>query len=190
MIIQSSDARFPERSDQALMITGLLLYIIGQTLLNLGPDFVARQQPIDFAHWSLLIGSVLFLPFIGRLPKRNIHLLTIPLFPAGVAAIIGMCVLDFIFWSLPPGELYRDVVNHLRSTPSIWGVFIVYGPNYIFGTALTLPSLSYWKVSRLGVMLVVGGSLLMAFTGRDWIVQGYILVTAGYFLCFGMLRRR
>lgn len=189
MIIQEETGAFPQRIDKALFIAGLLVYILGQILLNLGPQFVASQQPVDFAHWCLLIGAVMLLPFAGRLPRRNIHLLTLPLFLAGVAAVVGMCVLDFIFWSLPPGELYGEIVAHLRSTPAIWGVFIAYGPNYVFVTALALPSLSYWKVSRIGVVLVIAGAILMAFTGRDWIVQNYLLVTLGYFLCFGMFRR-
>lgn len=185
---QSDPALFPRRVDKILLVTGFLIFVFGQVLLNRGQDFVAAQQPVDFAHWCLLIGVVLFLPFVGRLPRRNIHLLTIPLMLAGITAVIGMCVLDFIFWSLPPGDLARDFYRHVSAEPSIWQVFITIGPGWVFGVAIALPSLSYWHVSRLGTGLVVFGAIFLGATGRDLIVPGYLIVTLGYVLCFRWLR--
>ncbi len=189
MILQSNQAPFPLRSDQALLIAGLLFFILGQQLLNFGRDFVAAQAPIDYAHWCLLVGALLFLPFAARLPKRNIHLITIPVFIAGIAAIIGMFVLDFIFWSLPAGDLADGFYSHVRAEPSIWQVFIAIGPNWVFGTGLALPSLSYFHRSRLGVALVLIGVLMQPTTGRDLIVVSYALITLGYLMCFNWLRR-
>lgn len=188
MILQSNPADFPQRIDKALFVLGFLIYTLGQVLLNLGRDWVAAQQPVDFAHWCLLIGVVLFLPFVGRLPRRNIHLLSIPMMLAGITAIIGMCVLDFIFWSLPPGDLSREFYQHVSAEPSIWQVFIAIGPGWVFGVAISLPALSYWNVSRIGTGLVVFGAIFLGATGRDLIVPGYLIVTLGYAMRFRWLR--
>lgn len=191
MIIQAADSEkhvFPQYVDKLLFIIGLSIYVIGQMLLNRGQDFVSAQQPVDFAHWMLLIGAVFLLPFAGRLPRRNIHLIVMPLLIAGITFIIGMCVLDFIFWSLPPGQLEDDIVRHLINTPVIWEPFISFGPNWIFGFGLGLPALSYLKTSRIGVALVAIASILMANFGREVIVYGYLMIIAGYVLCFDMLR--
>lgn len=191
MIIQANEANaadFPRRFDQIALLLGLLIFAGGQVLLRQGPAFVSAQAPIDFAHWMLLVGALFFLPFAGRLPRRNIHLITLPLLIAGVAAVVGMCVLDFIFWSLPPGELRDQTVAHLTSTDVIWTPFITFGPNYIFVTGLALPSASYWSVSKAGVLLVIVPALSMAFFGQWVLVPAYLTMALGYALCFGMLR--
>ena len=187
MILQSSQAPFPPRGDRVLFVSGLLAYMLGQVLLNFGQDFVDRQRPIDFAHWSLLIGVLLMLPFAGQLPRRNIHWLTQPLLIAGIAAIIGMCLIDFVFWSLPGGDFEYQLFLQLREEPSIWQAFIIIGPNYVFGAGLALPSLSYWNASRTGTLLVLAGTAMNALLNRDWIVQSYLLITLGYALNFGLL---
>lgn len=183
MIIQADAGDFPRYWDRVLFIAGLAIYTAGQVLINLGQPFVEAQRPVDFAHWGLLVGVVLLLPFAGRLPRRNIHLVTLPLLLAGVAFTIGMCVLDFVFWALPNGEMESEVARRLIDTPSIWGPFITFGPNYIL-----MPALSYWKVSRLGPALVVLGVVVMFF-GTHWFnVGGWALILAGYLFCFNGLR--
>ncbi|WP_339742817.1 hypothetical protein [uncultured Maricaulis sp.] len=188
MIIQADTQDFPRYWDRVLFIAGLVIYTAGQVLINLGQPFVEAQRPIDFAHWGLLVGVVLLLPFAGRLPRRNIHLVTIPLLLAGVAFTIGMCVLDFVFWALPNGEMENQVARQLIDTPAIWGPFITFGPNYILMPGVTLPALSYLKVSRIGPALVVLGVVVMFF-GTHWFnVGGWAMILAGYLFCFNGLR--
>ncbi|RKR03963.1 MULTISPECIES: hypothetical protein [Maricaulis] len=192
MIIQATSGRaeFPRRGERALWLAGLLVYIIGQVLLRQGQDFVEAQRPIDFAHWALLVGGVMLLPFAGRLPWRNIHWLTIPLLYAGITALIGMCVLDFVFWALPNGEMENTVARQLIATPAVWSPFITFGPNYVFVTAVVLPCLSYLSVSRIGAAVVVTGSLVMLFGTQWYNVAGWVMILIGYALCFDGLRSR
>lgn len=189
MIVQTGDARFPDRSDEALFVAGLATYTFGQILLRPGNDFVSAMQPIDYAHWSLYLGVVLMLPFAAKLPKRNIHLLTIPMLLAGISCIIGMCVIDFIFWSLPDDEFEAELARRLIDTPVIWKPFITDGAGWLFSAAISLPALSYWRVSRTGVVFVALGTAIHAI-GTHWFnVAGYAAVALGYAACFGFWRR-
>ncbi|WP_417489315.1 hypothetical protein [Maricaulis sp.] len=188
MILQAEAGSFPRHIDRILFIAGLVIYTAGQVLLNLGQDFVAAQSPVDFAHWLLLTGALFLIPFVARLPWRNLHLITIPLMLVGIASVVGMCVLDFIFWSLPDGEFERQVAGHLIATPAIWQPFMAIGPNYIFGAGLMLPCLSYWNRSRTGVVLVVAGTAIIALLFHWFNVVGYTALTLGYVLCFDVLR--
>jgi hypothetical protein len=189
MIIQADTQDFPRHIDRVLFIAGLVIYTCGQVLLNLGQDFVAAQRPVDFAHWLLLTGALFLIPFVARLPWRNLHLITIPLMLAGIASVVGMCVLDFVFWSLPEGELEREVAGHLIATHAIWQPFMAIGPNYIFGAGLLMPGLSYWDRSRAGVVLVIAGTAIIALLFHWFNVVGYVALTLGYGMCFDWLRR-
>lgn len=40
---------------------GLVFLILNQVLLLGGNEFIQNQQPIDYAHWLLLIGALLCL---------------------------------------------------------------------------------------------------------------------------------
>lgn len=184
MILQSNSASFPDRSDEALLVAGLGLYTFGQILLRPGNDFVSAMQPIDYAHWSLYLGVVLMLPFAAKLPKRNIHILTIPMLLAGISCIIGMCVIDFIFWSLPDDVFEAELAQRLINTPVIWKPFITDGAGWLFSAAVALPALSYWRASRVGVILVAAGTAIHAI-GTHWFnVTGYATVALGYAACF------
>tara|TARA_R110002095_G_scaffold46246_2_gene41467 strand:+ start:863 stop:1453 length:591 start_codon:yes stop_codon:yes gene_type:complete len=188
MILQSDDIHFPKYWDKALFVGGLAIYALGQILINLGPDFTTQQAPIDYAHWLLIVGVLFLIPFIGRLPRQNIHLVTIPLLLAGIGFVIGMCVIDFVFWSLSDPELERALARHLIATPVIWQPFMVFGSNTVFNLGLLLPSLSYFRASRLGTILVILGTLVI-FVGTQWFnVIGYLIVLAGYALNFNLLK--
>lgn len=190
MIIQTDQARFPDRSDHILLVAGLISYIVGQSLLRPGNDFVSSLQPIDYAHWSLYLGVCLMLPFAANLPKRNLHLLTIPVLIAGISCVIGMCVIDFIFWSLPDDAFEYELARRLIATPVIWDPFITIGANYLMNIGLVMASLSWWRAARSGVLLVLAGSAILYF-GTHWFnVVGYAVVTLGFVVCFGWLGRR
>tara|TARA_R110001583_G_scaffold17011_3_gene69311 strand:+ start:2746 stop:2913 length:168 start_codon:yes stop_codon:yes gene_type:complete len=42
-------------------IIGLAFLIINQIMLLGGNEFIQNQQPIDYAHWLLLVGALLCL---------------------------------------------------------------------------------------------------------------------------------
>lgn len=186
LILQCHQAPFPNRTSEILFLTGLGLYAVGQVFIKLGQPFVEAQRPIDFAHWFLYVGALFLLPYAARLPLKNIHLLTVPTLIAGVSFVIGMCVLDFIFWSLPNNDLERELATHLINTPVIWAPFVTFGSGYIFVTGLVLPSLSYWHVSKRGPCLVVLSSIIMAVLSQWWMVLAYGIMIIGYFYCFDM----
>ena len=51
---------------------GLLLYTVGQFLIFIfynDIEALHSQEPIDFAHWFMLIGVLLLIPQIGNFPK-------------------------------------------------------------------------------------------------------------------------
>ena len=177
----------PDRIDKALFLLGLLVYTAGQVMLRLTDTAMRDQHPVDFTHWLLLIGVVLLIPYAARLPRRGFHLVTGPVLILGIVAVIGMNILDFAFWALPP-DLDGPFYEAVSDKQSVWWPFMRYGPNELFITAFVLPSLMLFKVSRIGTGLVIAGALTMAI-GTQWFnVLGYVLVIAGYFLCFDCLR--
>jgi peptidoglycan/LPS O-acetylase OafA/YrhL len=84
-------------TNKTFFIVGLVLFLIGQVILAKGNDFVYNQEPIDFAHWFLLIGVILLIPQTVSFPKSTVSLIGIPLTLVGIVCTIGMCVLDFIW---------------------------------------------------------------------------------------------
>ena len=82
-------------TNKILFLIGLIFFLLGQLILAKGNDFVYNQEPIDFAHWFLLIGVTLLIPQTVTFPKKIYSLIGIPLTLIGIVCIIGMCVLDF-----------------------------------------------------------------------------------------------
>ena len=176
----------PNRTDQILFLSGLVLFMLGQVQLNLLGPASQSQAPIDWAHWTLLLGASLLIPFAARLPRTLFGSIAGIILIAGIVFIIGMNAIDFVFWGLDDemdGQLYRAIVDE----PAIWGVFMRWGPGEIFTTGIGLPSLLYWRRSRLGTGLVALGLAIMIFGTQWYNVIGYSVVTAGYFLNFDRL---
>ena len=51
-------------------LVGLFFLLVGQILLAKGNDFIYNQEPIDFAHWFLLVGVTLLIPQTVSFPKK------------------------------------------------------------------------------------------------------------------------
>lgn len=174
-------------TNKILFLFGLLLIIVGQVLLAKGNDFVYSQKPIDFAHWFLLVGAVFLIPQVLNFPKGIISYIGKPLSLIGIACIIGMCVLDFIWWSLPDEEARIEFTNHISNVPSIWKPFISIGSSSkVFNFGLLILSLNYLKKEKIGVVIVFIATLIL------WhiiplpyrLVSGYSLTLIGYSLIF------
>ncbi len=148
------------------------------------------QEPIDFAHWFMLIGVLLLIPQIGNFPKTKFSLVDTPILILGINLIIGMCVLDFIFWSIKLPEQEYELVTHLINTPAIWLPFMTVN-GYIFNLGLLISSFSYYKISRTGTLVVLIGTLII-YIGGGWVnVLGYMILTAGFFINFiGMIETK
>ncbi|GGG97628.1 hypothetical protein GCM10011416_14590 [Polaribacter pacificus] len=171
------------RTHKILFLSGLFFFLIGQLLLAKGNDFVYSQKPIDFAHWFLLIGVVLLIPQTVSFPRKFFSLIGTPLTLIGIVCIIGMCVIDFIWWSFPTDELRNEFTKHIGQVPSIWKPFMSIGPSSkIFNLGLLILSLNYFEKGKLGILLILVANLIL------WhliplpyrLVFGYVLTLIGF----------
>jgi hypothetical protein len=166
-------------------IFGLILFLIGQILLAQGNEFVYNQKPIDFAHWFLLIGSVCLIPQVVSFPKKIFGLIGIPLTLIGIACMIGMCVIDFIFWSFPTDELRNEFASHIMRVPSIWKPFMTIGSSSkVFNLGLLILSLNYIRTQKIGVgILFIATLILWHIIPLPFrLVSGYTLTLIGFSL--------
>lgn len=169
---------------KSMFLAGLCLFTLGQILINFGREFVKNQTPVDFAHWCLIGGVLLLIPFAARFPKNLLSFIGSTLLILGITGVIGMSALDFVFWSLPTAEMEQEWGRHLFATKTIWTPFMTVGPGTLFNVGLLAPSLFFFKQSKLGLGLVLVGSLTV-FVGTQWFnVIGYVIISIGYWLCF------
>lgn len=170
-------------TNKILFLFGLVFFLIGQLILAKGNDFVYRQEPIDFAHWFLLIGVVLMIPQTVVFPRKKFNLIGIPLTLIGIVCIIGMCVLDFIWWSFPTEEMRNEFTNHISQVPSIWKPFMTIGPSSkVFNLGLLILSLNYLEKGKVGIIILLVANLIL------WhiiplpfrLVFGYVLTLIGF----------
>ncbi|MEQ9229094.1 MAG: hypothetical protein RIF46_00315 [Cyclobacteriaceae bacterium] len=168
-----------------LFLIGLAFEVFGQVLLAQGNDFVYALRPIDFAHWSLLVGVVLMMPQVVSFPKKIYSLIGTPTAIIGIVCIIGMCVLDFIWWSMPDQQTRNEFATHLSQVPSIWTPFITDGPRFLT-IGLSILSLNYFREHKLGVAIVIISTLILIhvipFPFR--LISGYSLTMIGFGVIF------
>ena len=186
-LTQESDARLI--SDQWLFWIGLVIFTIGQGMTGLSLEFGASQQPIDYMHWMMLLGGLLMIPFAVRLPRTPINRLASPLLILGIAAIVGMAVIDFVLWSYGLTPERSALIDHLQAVPVIWKPFLEIGPGWVFGLGLCLPSLYYAQRVPIGTLIVVLGGLMLPLGFRHYVLLGYPVIILGYALCFSRTER-
>jgi hypothetical protein len=170
---------------KVLFVLGLLFEMTGQILLTNGIEWVYAQRPIDFTHWFLLLGVVFLMPQLGQFPKNIFSYIGIPLLMIGILSIIGMCVLDFIWWSQPNQEIRNEFAGHLSKFPSIWKPFITTGPTFLNMGLLTV-SLGYFREKRIAVFTMVFVTCLL-FWGKfipHRLIYVYLLSALAYGILF------
>lgn len=170
---------------KTLFIIGLLFEMVGQILLAQGNDFVYALQPIDFAHWSLLLGVVFMMPQVVTFPNKPFSYIGAPIAIIGIVSMIGMCVLDFIWWSQPTQEIRSELAGHLSKFPSIWKTFITTGPNFL-NAGLLILSFNYLKKNKLGVAIIILATLII-YVGRfipHRLIYGYLISAIGFAVIF------
>jgi len=172
--------------NEILFLLGLFTYTVGQYLIFIyfnDLEKLHNQEPIDFSHWLMIFGVLLLIPQIGNFPKSRWNYISSPTLILGIGLIIGMCVLDFVFWSLKEPELKRQVSEHLINTPEIWKPFMKFN-GLLFNLGLLTSSFIYYKNSKTGTLLVLIGTLVI-YIGGGWVnVLGYILLTIGFYINF------
>ncbi|KGL58965.1 hypothetical protein [Polaribacter sp. Hel1_85] len=170
---------------KTLFIIGILFEILGQLLLAKGNDFVYALKPIDFAHWSLLLGVVFMIPQVVNFPSKIFSYIGIPIAVIGIVCIIGMCTLDFIWWSYPNQEMRNEFAAHISKVPSIWTPFITTGPSFL-NVGLLLLALNYFKENKLGVSLIMLATLIVFF-GKfipHRLIYVYLITAIGFGFIF------
>ena len=120
--------------------------------------------------------------------KKVIYLLILMLIATlveiiGVGLIIGMCVLDFVFWSIKSSEFKSEVATHLINTPAIWTPFMEVGGK-VFTFGLLMSSCNYFKQSKLGVILVLIGTAVIYLPWGWDNIPGYLFITLGFYINF------
>ena len=172
--------------NEILFLLGLLTSTVGQYLIFIyfnDLEKLHNQEPIDFSHWLMIIGVLLLIPQIGNFPKSKFKFIGSPSLICGIGLIIGMCVIDFVFWSLKDPELKSQVTKHLINTPEIWTPFMSVSGK-IFNLGLLISSLNYFKKSSLGVLFVFVGTLIVYLPWGWDNVLGYLLITVGFYINF------
>jgi hypothetical protein len=168
-------------------IIGLLFIVIGQTLLYQGFDFLNAQKPIDFAHWFLLIGASMTIAISFALPKSIFNTIATALTILGIIGSIGMCAIDFTFWSFGTDNTSRnELIGHLMNTPSVWYPFFVIGPSLLY-IGLATQAWQFIKSHTTYALITIGGSFLLGFgqfmlTNRIWALIGTIIFSLGLVL--------
>ena len=163
---------------------GLTLLVISQILLAQGFEFLADQSPIDFAHWSMLIGVVCLLGFNFVFSNHWLDRVASIMLVIGSVAHIGMCAIDFILWSFGNDFSSRDlVVGQMLGTTSIAYPFLYVGPAMLY-IALSLHGWRFIKPSTLPSLMAILGSAMIGagqflILDRTIVVIGTVIMSAG-----------
>lgn len=177
------------RTDKLVFLVGLSIFSIGQFWIYQFGSTTKELSSVDVSHWIMLIGVVLYLPYIMRLPRHGVGLIASILMTIGVVCMIGMCIIDLVFWGIADDGLRAAVAKELINTPIIWQPFMLWGNEEVLMTGFILACSLYIKHSKVGPLLVVFGSTL-AIAGASWFnFIAYILISIGFLICFDFLRR-
>ncbi len=175
----------PIMKSKNLCLIGLLLFIASYVMFSQGSQFSHAQKPIDYAHWSNLIGAVLLLSFNYVFSKNKLHTIASVVTAIGVIAHIGLCTIDFIMWSFGSDDVSRTaLLNHLYSTPSIVYPFIIIGPSMLF-VGLSLHAWNFIKKHTLPALMVILGAPAV---GISYFIlnNGNLMLLSCFIFCLGL----
>ena len=183
----------PSSAQLRRLAGGMVLLTVGQCLLAQGHVFVMAQRPLDWVHWFLLLGAVIVMWRLTEIPVGLAEddwgaLAT----AAGVAAFIGMSVIDFALWALPTEAARQAFSGQVLQAPAIslalhisWAVPSVSGSrrdgrsnglSQCAGVRGWYSAASYWwALAQFGNarwLVVVGHLIILAGLGAMWL--GYI----------------
>ncbi|MEM6634015.1 MAG: hypothetical protein AAF694_30345 [Bacteroidota bacterium] len=148
-----------------LFIIGILLQTIGQLFFSIPSSQINLLEPIDFIHWTLLIGFVLVIPYVLQFSIGWFQKIGATFSLMGLICLICMCAIDFVLWSfreLP--EERNELIAHIMNEPMIWPVFFTIGPAFYY-TGMSIQSLAYLKSKLIPALLVIIGATLVGLGG-------------------------
>lgn len=163
---------------------GLIFLIINQIMLLGGNEFIQNQQPIDYAHWLLLIGAIMSLSLNYIFSNNIFSNVATMLTSLGIVALIGQATIDFLWWSYGNDiEGMNQLTNQIMQQPSIRIPFMTLGPAlFYFGLATHAGKFirTYPLWSIVTFISVIGIGLgAFAFDSRMIIVLSHVLLTIG-----------
>ncbi len=176
-----------------LFIIGLLLQTLAQLFFSIQSTQINLLEPIDFIHWTLLLGFVLVIPYVLQFSKGWFQKIGATSSIIGLVCLICMCAIDFVLWSfrsLP--EERNELVAHIMNEPMIWPVFFTIGPAFYY-TGMSIQSMAYLKNNFLPAVGVIIGAILVGLGGliftdsRVIFMVGKLLFTGGLiYLCVSL----
>lgn len=168
-----------------LFAIGLILQILAQLSFSIHSESVNLLEPIDFIHWTLLIGVVLVIPYTMQFSKDLYYNVGVVLSFIGIICHIGMCMIDFVLWAHRDNtNLRNELAWKLMDEPSIWPIFISFGPPLLI-IGLTIQALGYFKENSTGTIISLVGSMLLGAGNfivpeyRVVFITGYVIFTIG-----------
>ncbi len=167
-------------------ISGFILLIASQAIFLQGQAFMFAQEPIDFAHWFMMIGAFCMLGFYFLFPEGMFHKIASICLAIGVMAHVGMASLDILFWSYgPDDELRNAVLRQTFQTKSLALPFFSIGPAMLF-VGLTTYLIPHIKPIPVWTLMAFVGSFMVGI--GQLITNDRLLVLAGTIvLAIGMI---
>ena len=129
----------------------------------------------------------MLIPQVVVFRKKIFSYIGVPLTLIGIVCIIGMCVLDFIWWSLPDEAARIQFTTHVSNVPSIWKPFISIGStSKVFNLGLLILSFNYFKKEKLAIaVLLIATLILMSVIPVPFrLVVGYGLTLIAFGIIF------
>ncbi|MGW9632031.1 hypothetical protein ACWGST_15135 [Agromyces sp. NPDC055520] len=164
------------------MAVSLAAMGVGQLLLSFGRDFINAQQPIDWAHWLILIGAVGGALSISGFGYGRLGRITRSLVVIGAVGFGGMVAIDLLLWTLPAEPMLDDALSAALDAPQVAVPFLWVGPALFF-IGLAVVAVEWLRLSAWAAGLFIVGTVLSgvgAATGVDGItLVSFAIMLAG-----------
>lgn len=163
------------RSAAPFLALSLAAMGAGQLLLSFGRDFIDAQQPIDWAHWLILIGAVggalgisgLVLGRLGRIARAFVVI--------GAIGFGGMVAIDLMLWTLPADPMLDDALSSALNSTQVAVPFLWVGPALFF-IGLVLVAVEWVRLNAWAAGLFIVAAVLNG-VGAATRVDGVTLVS-------------
>ncbi len=175
---------------KGIVVIALVLIVISQLLMSFGYDFLMSQKPIDYAHWSLLMGALFMFGLWFSLPKNFSKNIGLALMTIGIGGVVGMSTLDFILWAAHDSpDAKRELFEIISNTPSLKYPFLLVGPA-LFYTGICISTYGLlirmkWQVIVVNIGALMIGLGHMIFNNQLIPVLGSILLLIGLISIIG-----
>ena len=170
------------RNATLVLAVSLAAMGVGQLLLSFGRDFIDAQQPIDWAHWLILIGAAggalstsgFVLGRFGRVGRAFVVI--------GAIGFGGMVAIDLMLWTLLADPALDDALSAALDSPQVAVPFLWVGPALFF-IGLLLIAVEWVRLSTWAAGIFIFGTVLNgvgAATGVDGItLVSFAIMLAG-----------